>query len=51
MKPMDPEEAAMQMELLGHNFFVFRNRDTEEMNVVYARKDGKFGLIEPENME
>ena len=51
MKPMDPEEAAMQMELLGHNFFVFRNRDTEEMNVVYARKDGKFGLIEPESME
>jgi len=51
MKPMDPEEAAMQMELLGHNFFVFRNRDTEEMNVVYSRKDGKFGLIEPEDME
>ena len=51
MKPMDPEEAAMQMELLGHSFFVFRNRDTEEMNVVYARKDGKFGLIEPEDME
>ncbi len=48
MKPMDPEEAAMQMELLGHNFFVFLNSDTEEMNVVYARKDGKFGLIEPE---
>ncbi len=51
MKPMDAEEAAMQMELLGHSFFVFRNRDTEEMNVIYARKDGKFGLIEPENME
>lgn len=48
MKPMDPEEAAMQMELLGHSFFVFLNRETEEMNVVYARKDGKFGLIEPE---
>lgn len=51
MKPMDPEEAAMQMELLGHSFFVFRNRETDEMNVVYTRKDGKFGLIEPESAD
>ncbi len=48
MQPMDPEEATMQMELLGHTFFVFLNSETEEVNVVYARKDGKFGLIEPE---
>ncbi len=48
MKPMDAEEAVMQMELLGHNFFVFLNGDTGEMNVVYSRKDGKYGLIEPE---
>ncbi|BEP27906.1 ribosome hibernation-promoting factor, HPF/YfiA family [Helicovermis profundi] len=47
VKPMDPEEAVLQMELLGHAFFVFRNGDTEEINVVYARKDGKYGLIEP----
>ena len=47
-KPMDPEEAVLQMELLGHGFFVFRNGETEEVNVVYARKDGKYGLIEPE---
>lgn len=47
-KPMDPEEAILQMELLGHDFFVFRNGETDEVNVVYARKDGKYGLIEPE---
>jgi putative sigma-54 modulation protein len=47
IKPMDPEEAVMQMELLGHNFFVFTNGDTEEVNVVYKRKDGDYGLIEP----
>ena len=45
MKPMDPEEACVQMELLGHNFFVFRNSETEEVNVVYKRKDGKYGII------
>ena len=48
MKPMPIEEAVMQMELLGHNFFVFSNSDTEEVNVVYRRKDGNYGLIEPE---
>jgi putative sigma-54 modulation protein len=48
MKPMPVEEAILQMELLGHNFFVFSNGDTEEVNVVYKRKDGNYGLIEPE---
>ena len=48
VKPMDPEEACMQMELLGHTFFVFRNADSEEINVVYKRKNGTYGLIEPE---
>lgn len=49
MKPMTPDEAVMQMELLGHGFFVFRNSQTMEVNVVYRRTDGKFGLIEPES--
>ena len=48
VKPMFPEDACLQMELLGHSFFVFSNADTEEVNVVYKRKDGSFGLIEPE---
>ena len=48
MKPMDPEEACVQMELLGHTFFVFRNSETDEVNVVYKRKDNTYGLIEPE---
>lgn len=48
MKPMDPEEACVQMELLGHNFFVFRNAETEEVNVVYKRKGNTYGLIEPD---
>jgi len=47
LKPMDVEEAAMQMDMLGHNFFVFHNSDTNEVNVVYRRNDGRFGLIEP----
>jgi putative sigma-54 modulation protein len=47
-KPMAAEEAAMQMELLGHSFFVFSNADTEEVNVIYRRKDGNYGLIEPQ---
>lgn len=46
VKPMLPEEAVLQMNLLGHNFFVFKNIDTNEMNVVYKRKDGKYALIE-----
>lgn len=48
VKPMDPEEACLQMEMLGHSFFVFRNADTDQVCVVYRRKDGAFGLIEPE---
>lgn len=50
IKPMDVEEATMQMELLGHSFFVFANAGSEEVNVVYKRKDGNYGLIEPEFM-
>ena len=46
--PMDEEEAVEQMELLGHDFFVFFNVDTNEVNVIYRRKDGNYGLIEPE---
>jgi putative sigma-54 modulation protein len=48
MKPMDPEEACIQMELLGHNFFMFLNAETDEVNVVYKRKANSYGLIEPE---
>ncbi|MEA4815595.1 MAG: ribosome-associated translation inhibitor RaiA [Lachnospiraceae bacterium] len=48
LRPMDAWEAILQMELLGHSFFVFRNGETDEINVVYKRKDGAFGLIEPE---
>ena len=48
IKPMDAEEACVQMELLGHNFFVFLNADTDEVNVVYKRKGDTYGLIEPE---
>ncbi len=47
LKPMDAEEAVLQMDLLGHNFFVFQNSATNEVNVVYRRNDGRFGLIEP----
>ncbi len=48
IKPMDPEEACIQMELLGHNFYVFSNSETGEVNVVYKRKGNTYGLIEPE---
>lgn len=48
MKPMDAEEACVQMELLGHAFFAFRNAETDEINVVYKRKNGTYGIIEPE---
>ena len=48
MKPMDPEEACVQMDLLGHSFFVFRNAETDDVNVVYRRKGNTYGLIEPE---
>lgn len=47
IKPMHPEEAVLQMDLLGHDFFVFLNGETDEVNVVYRRKDGDYGLIEP----
>jgi putative sigma-54 modulation protein len=47
LKPMTPEEACLQMDLLGHDFFVFINAETEETSVVYRRKDGNYGLIEP----
>ena len=47
-KPMYPEDACVQMELLGHDFYVFCNAETDEVNVVYRRKNGSFGLIEPE---
>ncbi|MCQ9210279.1 ribosome hibernation-promoting factor, HPF/YfiA family [Granulicatella seriolae] len=46
LKPMDSEEAVLQMNMLGHSFFVFEDAETEETNIVYRRKDGKYGLIE-----
>jgi putative sigma-54 modulation protein len=46
LKPMDSEEAILQMNLLGHNFYVFNNSETNRTNVVYKRKDGRYGLIE-----
>ncbi len=48
VKPMDVQEAVMQMNLINHDFYVFTNADTEDVNVVYRRKDGNYGLIEPE---
>lgn len=48
VKPMTPEEAAMQLELVGHDFFVFTNVDTQDTAVVYRRRDGNYGLIEPQ---
>ena len=47
-KPLHPGGACLQMEMLGHNFFVFLNSETEQVNVVYKRKNGTYGLIEPE---
>jgi putative sigma-54 modulation protein len=47
LKPMDSEEAILQMDMLGHSFFVFHNAESGETNVVYRRKDGRYGLIEP----
>jgi putative sigma-54 modulation protein len=47
VKPMTPEEAVLQLELIGHDFFVFRNVESDDVNVVYRRRDGNFGLIEP----
>ena len=48
IKPMYPEDACVQMELLGHSFYVFRNAENDQVNVVYKRKGGTYGLIEPE---
>ncbi|SMB85705.1 SSU ribosomal protein S30P [Desulfonispora thiosulfatigenes DSM 11270] len=48
VKPMIVEEAVLQMDLLGHNFYVFLNGETDEVNVVYKRNDGHYGLIEPD---
>ncbi len=48
VKPIDVEEAKLQMQLIGHNFYVFTNSETEQVNVLYKRKDGHLGLIEPE---
>jgi len=48
IKPMTAEEAVLQMDLIGHDFFVFKNADTDEINVVYGRRDGNYGLIEPQ---
>ena len=45
---MTPEEAVLQLELIGHDFFVFQNGDTGDVNVVYRRRDGAYGLIEPQ---
>ena len=46
LKPMDPEEAVLQMDMLGHDFFVFEDAETNGTSVVYRRKDGRYGLIE-----
>jgi putative sigma-54 modulation protein len=48
VKPMTAEEAVLQLELIGHDFFVFRNAESDEINVLYRRRDGNYGLIEPE---
>ena len=48
MRPMHAEEAVEQMELLGHDFFLFFNAETEELNLLYRRRDGNYGLIEPD---
>ncbi len=45
---MTPDEAVLQLELVGHDFFVFRNADSNGINVVYRRRDGRYGLIEPQ---
>ena len=45
-KPMDEEEAILQMELLGHDFFVFKNANTDDFNIIYKRKEGNYGIIE-----
>lgn len=49
-QPMDPEEAIEQMELLGHDFFIFYSMDSQSMNVIYRRRDGNYGLLQPESI-
>src|SRR6266566_2113996 len=48
VKPMSPEEAVLQLELIGHDFFVFRSDESGDINVIYRRKNGGYGLIEPQ---
>ena len=48
VKPMTAEEAVLQLELVGHDFFVFQNDESGKINVLYRRKDGGYGLIEPQ---
>lgn len=48
IKPMTPEEAMLQMELVEHNFFVYRDADSNNVNVIYKRNDGNYGLLEPD---
>ena len=48
VKPMSAEEAAVQLELIGHDFFVFRDAESDEVNVIYRRREGGYGLIEPQ---
>jgi len=48
LKPMDVDEAILQMNMVGHEFYMFRNSETEEVNVVYRRNDGNYGIIEPD---
>jgi putative sigma-54 modulation protein len=48
VKPMTAQEAVLQLELVGHDFFVFRDADSEEVNIVYRRRNGGYGLIEPQ---
>lgn len=51
MKPMLKDEAVLQMELISHDFFIFKNAETNELNVIYKRKDGNYGIIEPDDMK
>ena len=48
VKPMSPEEAVLQLELIGHDFFVFRSDESGDINVIYRRRNGGYGLIEPQ---
>lgn len=48
VKPMTADEAVLQLELVGHDFFVFKHSESGEVNVVYRRRDGNYGLIEPQ---